>query len=159
MTEARNLSDAALLTGEAKIEEIDPETDEVVSTETEKNVIVDTAGSETIANYITGGTPTDFTYMIIGIGDTTAPVEGDTDLSTRTDTSPSLSATQVTTGGVSKQVQWSHTFASGTGKTSIVEMGMFDGTATDAGMLNRLTFAAKDNANNDLKITYTLTVS
>jgi len=155
----RSIDDALVLEGKATIEEINPETGETVSKETEKNIIVDVAGAETISSYLSGGVPSDFVYMIIGVGSLTAPAEGDTDLSTRTDTSPSLSAGLVTVGGASKKVVWSHTFASGTGKTSIVEMGMFDGTGTGAGMLNRVTFTAKDNANNDLKVTYELTVS
>lgn len=155
----RNLSDAAVLTGIAKIQEVDPDTGEVVSEEEKKNTIVDVAGAETIASYIAGNSPTDFAYMVIGSGDASAPADTDTSLETREDTSPSLSASVISTDGASKGVQWSHTFSSGTGKSSIVEMGMFDGSGTADGMLNRLTFAAKDNANNDLQITYTLTVS
>lgn len=154
---SRQIDHAVLLKGEATIEEIDPETEETISSETKENTVVDVAGAETITDYIAGNTPTDFAYMIIGDGSTTAPAETDTDLSTRLSTSPSLTPTQ--TGTPEKTVVWSHTFSSTTGNTSVEELGMFDGTATGAGMLNRLTFTAKDNANNDLKITYKLTVS
>lgn len=134
----------------------------VVDTQTEKNVIVDKAGAETITDYITGADPADFVRMKLGSTATpSSPTEGDTQLSNTVTTSPSLTPTQQSTGGAEKKVVWSNTFASATGRSNVVSMGMDTGTATGTGanLLNRLTFTAKDNANNDLSLTYELTVS
>lgn len=129
-------------------------------TEKDKNVVV-APGREKIAQYIAGNAVSnDFVNMRIGSTATpAAPATNDTTLSNTVDSAASISPTIATSGGVSNVVVWSTTFASGgTSKTSVVSQGMFDGTGTAADMLNRLTFTAKDNANNDLKLTYKLTV-
>jgi hypothetical protein len=133
----------------------------ITETEKDKNVVV-AAGREKIAQYIVDDTAVsaDFRTMRIGSAATpAAPATGDTTLSNTVDSATGITPTRATTGGVSNVAVWSTTFASGgTSKTSVNEQGMFDGTGTAAAMLNRLTFTAKDNANNDLKLTYKLTV-
>lgn len=129
-------------------------------TEVDKNVVV-AQGREKIAQYIAGNAVSnDFVNMRIGSTATpAAPATADTTLSNTVDEAASIAPTIATSGGVSNVVVWSTTFASGgTSKTSVVSQGMFDGTGTAADILNRLTFTAKDNANNDLKLTYKLTV-
>lgn len=133
---------------------------EINDTEMDKNVVV-APGREKIAQYIAGNAVSnDFVNMRIGSTATpAAPATNQTTLSNTVDEAVGITPTIATTGGNSNVVVWSTTFASGgASKTSIVSQGMFDGTGTAAAMLNRLTFTAKDNANNDLKLTYKLTV-
>jgi len=130
----------------------------------EKNVVVDVAGAEFITDYIdpNAARPGDFNRMKIGSTTSpTAPAEGDTQLSNTVATSPTLTPTQQSTGGAEKKLVYSNTFASSTGRSSIVSLGIDTTTATGtaAQLLNRVTFSAKDNANNDLALTYELTVS
>lgn len=130
----------------------------------EKNVVVDVAGAEYITDYIdpSAARPGDFNRMKIGSTTSpSAPAEGDTQLSNTVATSPTLTPTQRSTGGAEKKLVYSNTFASSTGRSSIVSLGMDTTTATGtaAQLLNRVTFSAKDNANNDLALTYELTVS
>lgn len=135
---------------------------EVNDESVEKNVILDKAGAEQIADYIATGSGNIFNRMKIGSTATvTSPTEGDTQLSNTVATSPTLTATQQSTGGAEKKVVFSNTFASSTGRSSVVSLGMDTQTATgtNAVLLNRVTFSAKDNANNDLALTYELTVS
>ena len=134
---------------------------EVRESDVNKNLVVDVAGAEYIAQYIAGQNPGDFVYMKLGSTATvTAPTEGDTQLSNTVRTSPSLTPTIEATGGADKVVVWSNTFSSGT-ESSIVSLAMDTTTAngTGAKILNRVTFPAKDLANNDLAVTYKLTVS
>lgn len=134
----------------------------VNDTDTQENVILDQFGAEDITDLIANGTGVQYDRMKIGSTATvTAPTEGQTQLSNTVATSPSLTATQQSTGGAQKKVVWSHTFASSTGRSSVVSQGMDTGTATgtNAHLLNRVTFTAKDNANNQLAITYELKVS
>jgi hypothetical protein len=138
------------------------ETSTVNDESEEKNIILDKAGAEQIADYITNGTGNIFNRMKIGSTATvTSPTEDNTQLSNTVATSPSLTPTQQSTGGAQKKVVWSHTFPSSTGRSSVVSLGMDTQTATgtNAFLLNRVTFSAKDNANNDLALTYELTVS
>lgn len=134
----------------------------VNDSETRQNVIVDTFGAEDITDLIASGSGVSYDRMKIGSTTSpTAPAEGDTQLSNTVATSPTLTPTQQSTGGAEKKVVWSNTFASSTGRSSVVSLGMDTGTATgtNAHLLNRVTFSAKDNANNDLSLTYELTVS
>lgn len=129
---------------------------------TEKNVILDQFGAEDITDLIATGSGVSYDRMKIGSTTSpTSPTEGNTQLSNTVATSPTLTPTQQSTGGAQKKVVWSHTFASSTGRSSVVSLGMDTGTATgtNAHLLNRVTFSAKDNANNDLALTYELTVS
>lgn len=129
---------------------------------TEKNVILDQFGAEDITDLIANGTGVTYDRMKIGSTATPAsPTEGQTQLSNTVATSPTLTATQQSTGGAQKKVVWSYTFSSATGRSNVVSQGMDTGTATgtNAHLLNRVTFPSKDNANNNLAITYELTVS
>lgn len=130
----------------------------------EKNVVVDVAGAEFITDYIDPNAvrPGDFDRMKIGSTTSpSSPVEGDTQLSNTVATSPTLTPSQTSTGGAEKKLVYSNTFASSTGRSSVVSLGIDTTTATgtSAQLLNRVTFPAKDNANNDLALTYELTVS
>lgn len=159
LLEDRGVGSDITLKGKATVRERDPETGEVLSEEEAENLVV-YEGMEKIASYINGDAPaSDFDYMAIGSGSTAEDV-GDTSLVTREDISSAITSTIVGDGsGNNRVVQWEYTFTAGTGKSSIEEMGMFDGNTdgTDT-MLNRVTFTAKDNENNDLQITYELTV-
>ncbi len=147
--------------GIATIKEVDPDTGEVLSEETKENLIVHDAGSEQIADYIAGNTPANhFEYMAIG-SDGTSATKDDTGLGTQTAISTAITPSVISGGTYDRVVQWVHTFSAGDGGSSVEEMGMFNGstgTGTD-GMLNHLTFTAKDNQNNDLEITYELTIN
>jgi hypothetical protein len=130
----------------------------------EKNVVVDVAGAEFITDLIdpNAANPGDFDLMKIGsTASPSSPTEGDTQLSNTVATSPVLTPSQTSTGGAEKKLVYSNTFASSTGRSSVVSLGIDTTTATGAGaqLLNRVTFSAKDNANNDLALTYELTVS
>jgi len=127
-------------------------------------VVVDVAGAEFITDYIdpNAARPGDFNRMKIGSTTSpSAPAEGDTQLSNTVATSPTLTPSQTSTGGAEKKLVYSNTFASSTGRSSVVSLGIDTTTATGtaAQLLNRVTFSAKDNANNDLALTYELTVS
>ena len=97
-----------------------------------------------------------FDYMAIGEG-AVAAAAADTALGDEKDRSSQLTPTQVADGGVYKKIQWEATFTAAAGNDAITEMGMFDAGAA-GNMFNRVVFTARDNENNDLKITYTLTV-
>jgi len=160
----RDIGGSMQLKGKATLEEKDPDTGEVIDSETKENVVVYDAGANQIANYIAGNTPAShFEYMAIG-SDGTTEGTGDTQLGTQEKISTAITPSIVGDGsGNNRVVQWVYTFSAGSGSTdasSIEEMGMFNGntgSGTD-GMLNRVTFTAKDNLNNDLEITYELTV-
>lgn len=158
----KDLEDGITLKGIATIKEKDPVTDEVLSVEKQENVVVYDAGANQIANYIAGNTPSShFEYMAIG-SDGTAEGTGDTALGTQEAISSAITPSIVGDGsGNDRVVQWVNTFSAGAGTTSIEEMGMYNGSTggTTDGLLNRVTFTAKDNVNNKLEITYELTVA
>ncbi len=140
------------LKGKAKVQELDQDGN-VVSEEEKENVITDD-GAGVIAQLIGAKTVDDFEYMAIGSG-TSAEGASDSSLGSEQDRSDSI-----TSSVNGKEVEWVYTFLAGAGKSAITELGMFNDPSDESGtMMNRLTFAAKDNENNDLRITYTLTVS
>ena len=145
------------LKGTAIIREVDPETGEVVSKEEAENLITDVGAIE-IAKYINDEEPPQFEYMCIG-SDGTAAGAGDTALGSQED-NEEVGEDSGSISRSTKTVSWTDVvFNSGSGKSSIEEMAMCQGSDSTADpILNRVTFSAKDNANNDLLITYELEV-
>jgi len=139
--------------GEVNIKEINPITGEVVSDETFKNLVTN-VGLAAIVDFLDGDNPTTFDYMAIGSG-TTPAAAGDTALETELDRSSSpITPTQPTATTIS----WVETFTAGAGKSAITEMGMLDADSV-GNLFNHLIFTARDNLNNDLQITYTVTIA
>jgi len=163
-----NMNEEVKMKGIATVREKDPETGEVLSEETVENTVV-AVGMEIIADYIAGNTVSDdFSVMAIGDnGDGTQPTvdDEDTSLSNRVkestvDTGP-RTITDSTAAGYDRVVEWVHTYnADDTLTNDITEMGMFDTTLTDGSeiMLNHIDFIGKDLINNDVELTYRLTV-
>lgn len=145
------------LKGTAIIREVDPETGEELSREEKENLITD-VGAEEIAKYINDEEPSQFIYMCIG-SDGTAPAAGDTALGTQED-NEEVGEDSGSISRSGKVVSWTDVvFNSGSGKSSIEEMAMCQGSDSTAdAILNRVTFSAKDNEANDLLITYELEV-
>lgn len=137
--------------GIATIREINPKTGTVISEEKKQNIVTD-AGAEAVVDYLADNAVDAFEFMAIGSG-TTSVDESDTALEDEEDRSGAI--TPSTSG---KTITWEHTFSSGAGKSAITEMGMLNASSNGT-LFNHLTFTAKDNENNDLNITYDLTVS
>ncbi len=153
--------DNPMIKGKAIIKEINPESGEVVSKEVQENLIVQTGLNE-IAKYLeANNSPATFEYMAVGDGATagTSPSNGDTSLTNELDRSSAITPSRT-----DNVVTFTYTFiqsSSSPDKSSLTEMGIFDSSTDDSGiMLNRIIFdTAKDNATNDLEITYEITVN
>jgi len=153
-----NTSDGINMKGKVKVREIDPETGEIISKEEKENIVVDD-GAEAVVDGLDTGTMAGFHYMAIGNGEIAgdSPSATDSSLTTEQARSSEITPSQPS----ADTIEWVNTFAAGDGTVDITEMGMFDSGTADSGvMLNHIIFSnEKDNANNDLELTYQLTVN
>ena len=147
--------------GEVIVEELVPGTDIVKSREVGENIIC-AGGAIALAQcLVIGGaiTPTPFNWMILSTG-TTAVSRATTAIeATRTSSSAAVTPTRV--GSV---ITWVNTYpavpAGGAGASPIWKFGMENSTAGSGYVLNEYMFSAsKDNRNNDVKVTYNLSIA
>jgi hypothetical protein len=145
--------------GHVIVEELVPGTDIVVSHEEGDNIIC--AGGATALAIALAATsaPTSFNWMILSTG-TTAVARATTAIeATRTSSALAIIPTRV--GSV---VTWVNTFpavpAGGAGASPIWKFGMENSTSGSGYLLNEYMFSAmKDNRNNDVKVTYNLSIA
>lgn len=139
------------------IEELVPGTDIVLSREEGENIIC-AAGADAVATALTTGVMTEFNYMVISDDETavaraTTAIGGNRAISTvitpTVDTTP---PTSITT--------WVYTFAAEEGSTTTWKFGMESATPSGGDLWNEYKFTvAKDNWNNDLKLTYNVSIA
>jgi len=151
--------------GHVKAELFKPGTDILVAVEEGDNVI-GSKGADAITNGLDTGTIATFNYMAISAATTPDPavratttVPGSmTPTITKfmsTVINPSVDNTTPTS-----KISWVFTFTAASGRTAIKQFGM-ETTGTGSGdCFNTYIFAVvKDNTNNDLKLTYTVSVA
>ena len=140
-----------------------PAMDVVVSREEGANIICYN-GADAITNAFDTGTCASFNYMAIStstsaVARTTATIPGSMVPTITKFMSTVINPTVDNTTPTSK-ITWTFTYTAAAGKTAIAKFGM---EATDTGSgacLNEYLFTVvKDNTNNDLKLTYTLSVA
>ena len=153
------------LSGRVITKEIDPVTKKVVKEYPPEKNIVTYVGANAICKWLSDDTALAagvFEHMGIGYGETAAAAT-QTALVSELGTRVASTQTVETDGGTSQDIiyQCVATFSAteSANFNTIWEFGMFS-ASTDGSMLNRIKFAtARDNYNNDLEITYQLTVS
>lgn len=134
-----------------------PAMDVLVSREEGYNIICK-GGADAIGTAFTTGTLTTFNYMVISTGSTavaraTAAIEATREISSVI--TPSFSGS-----GATSKTTWINTFTAGVGKTAIWKFGMESTTPSGGALLNEYLFTvAKDNTNNDLKLTYIVSIA
>ena len=153
------------LSGRVITKEIDPVTKKVVKEYPPEKNIVTYVGANAICKWLSDDTALEdgvFEHMGIGYGETAAAAT-QTALVSELGTRVASTQTVETDGGTSQDIiyQCVATFSAteSANFNTIWEFGMFS-ASTDGSMLNRIKFAVtRDNYNNDLEITYQLTVS
>jgi len=153
------------LSGRVITKEIDPVTKKVVKEYPPEKNIVTYVGANAICKWLSDDTALAagvFEHMGIGYGETAAAAT-QTALVSELGTRVASTQTVETDGGTSQDIiyQCVATFSAteSANFNTIWEFGMFS-ASTDGSMLNRIKFAVtRDNYNNDLEITYQLTVS
>jgi hypothetical protein len=147
------IEDSLSLKGEVIIEELKPGTDVVLTREVGENVICKN-GADALAYALTAAsaTPLTFNYMVISTN-TDAAARATTTILDKVAASTEITPTVAITGTTSITT-WLHTFAATAGATATWKFGMQANTTTGV-VWNEYKFsAAKDNWNNDLRITY-----
>jgi hypothetical protein len=140
-----------------------PAMDIVRSREIGKNIICK-YGADAITNALDTGTCASFNYMAISAS-TVAEARATTTVpGSMTPTITKFMSTvinpTVVNGASTSIITWTFTFAAGAGKSAIAQFGM-EADDTGAGnCFNQYKFTAvKDNTNNDLKLTYNVSVA
>jgi len=134
-----------------------PGTDILVDRYVDENIICKGLG-DAITTALSSGTMTKFNYMVISTGTTavaraTAAIEATRWVSTII--TPTVSNTASTS-----TITYITTFAAGAGKDAIRKFGMESATPSGGVLCNEYLFpVAKDNATNDLKLTYVISVA
>ena len=155
--------DGIKIIGQVIAEEYLPGTDILVSREVGENIITK-YGADSITNAMKGIAYELFNYMAISAATdaearATATVPG-----SMTPTITKFMSTVITptvvNGASTSIITWVFTFAAASGRTAIAQFGMeLDDTGTSH-CLNQYKFTAvKDNTNNDLKLTYNVSVA
>ena len=161
MTESTTIK----LTGKVITKEIDPVTGKVVKEYPPEYNIVTYAGANAICKWLADDSALAdgaFSYMGIGYGETAAAAT-QTALVSELGTRETAVLTVETDTGTSQEIIYqavaTFTATASANYDTIWEFGMFS-ASTDGTMLNRIKFTVtRDNYNNDLQITYQLTVS
>jgi len=138
-------------------EELVPGTDIVLSREEGENIIC-AGGADAIATALTTGTLTEFPYMVTSdseaaVARVTAAIPAVRTISTLiTPTVDNTPPTSITT--------WVYTFAAQAGATTTWQFGMESATPSGGSLWNQYKFTvSKDNWNNDLKLTYNVSIA
>lgn len=143
--------DNAPMIGRYYVEEINPETQDIVSFECGENIIC-VNGATAMAEALVSGTMTTFNHMIITT-ENGAVARAHTSISPVTADSGALVPTRS-----DSTTQWTYTFPSG-GSATIAKFAMAT-SAAGTSIWNEILFSAvKDNNTNDLKITYEVSMA
>jgi len=150
--------------GHVVVEELVPGTDIVVSREEGDNIICVT-GANTLSTALqTTAAPAAFNYMAISadvaaVARATLTIPGSLVPTITKWMSTIITPTLDNTAPTSK-VSWDFTFIAGAGKVAIAKFGMETTGAGTGDCFNEYLFlSTKDNLNNDLKITYTVSIA
>ena len=145
------------LIGQVIVEELVPGTDIVLSREVGENIICK-KGADMLATVLQSGAgATVYNYMIMSSGQTpearaTLAIEA-----VRNQSSVIVPTLAIT--GTTSIVTWVNTFAAMTGATATWKFGM-ESAASGGELFNEYLFlVAKDNWNNDLKLTYNVSIA
>jgi hypothetical protein len=143
--------------GEVIVEELEPGTENVRSREVCNNIIC-AGGAIALAQcLVIGGalTPTPFNWMILSTSATAVSRTSTAIPATRFSCAGAITPTRV--GSV---VTWVNTFTAQVGASPIWKFGMENSTAGSGYLLNETLFSAsKDNVNNDVRVTYNLSIA
>lgn len=146
------------MVGHVTIELFKPGTQELVEREEGYNVICKAAADAIATAIATGVSPGTYPYMVISTG-TTAVARATTAIEETRYISSSITPT-VVNGASTSVITWVYTFTAGAGKSAIAKFGLESATPSGGNLLNEYLFnAVKDNLNNDLKITYNLSIA
>lgn len=149
--------------GQVIAEELVPGTDIVVSREVGENIICK-YGADAITNALDTGTCASFNYMAISASTVAEARSTTTVPGSMTPTITKFMSTvinpTVVNGASTSIITWTFTFSAASGRTAIAQFGM-EADDTGAGQcFNQYKFTAvKDNTNNDLKLTYNVSVA
>ena len=174
MTSSKEIYEGVKIRGHILAEEIQrgfqyftryclPAMDIVVSREEGDNIICKN-GANAITNGLDTGTIVQFNYMAIStdanpVARTTATIPGSM-VPTITKFMSTVINPTVVNGASTSIITWVFTFAAASGKTAIAKFGMeVDDTGAGNCFNEYLFTAVKDNTNNDLKLTYNVSVA
>ena len=140
-----------------------PAMDVLVSREEGENIICKN-GANAITNGLDTGTIVAFNYMAISadvaaVARATATIPGSM-VPTITKFMSTVINPSVVNGASTSIITWAFTFAAASGRTAIAKFGMeVDDTGAGNCFNEYLFTAVKDNTNNDLKLTYNVSVA
>ena len=156
--------DSMKISGYIIAEELVPGTDIVVSREEGENIIC-VGGADELATALgTTVAPSPFNWMAISADAAAVARATPTIPGSLVPTITKFMSTEITpavdnTPPTSK-VTWIFTFAAGAGKVAIAKFGMESSDTGASPCFNEYLFVAtKDNLNNDLKLTYTVSIA
>lgn len=157
----REVKEGVKISAKVIVEELIPGTDIVVSREEGENIICH-YGADAITNGLDTGTIDQFNYMAISTDATPAARATGTipgSLGSSKFMSTVINPTVDNTTPTSK-ITWVFTFTAAAGRTLIAKFGMEKDDTGSGHCWNEYVFSpVKDNTNNDLKITYVVSVA
>ena len=143
------------ITGEVIVEELEPGTENVRSREVCENIICAGGAIALATAIVSAAAPTPFNWMILS-----------TDSGAVSRASTAIPATRFSCAGaivptrVGSVVTWANTFVAQVGASPLWKFGMENSTAGSGYLLNETLFSAsKDNVNNDVRVTYNLSIA
>lgn len=156
--------DSIKIRGYIVAEELVPGTDIVVSREEGENIICAGGANELATALGTTAAPSPFNWMAISADDGAVARATTTIPGSMTPVITKWMSTEITptvdNSGTTSKVTWVFTFAAGAGKVAIAKFGMECADTGAAACFNEYLFnATKDNLNNDLKLTYTVSIA
>ena len=143
------------ITGEVIVEELEPGTENVRSREVCKNIICAGCAVALATAIVSAAAPTSFNWMILSTSQTAVARATTAIPATRFSCAGAITPTRV--GSV---ITWVNTFVAQVGASPIWKFGMENSTAGSGYLLNETLFSAsKDNVNNDVRVTYNLSIA
>jgi len=143
------------ITGEVIVEELEPGTENVRSREVCKNIICAGCAVALATAIVSAAAPTSFNWMILSTSQTAVARATTAIPATRFSCASAITPTRV--GSV---ITWVNTFVAQVGASPIWKFGMENSTAGSGYLLNETLFSAsKDNVNNDVRVTYNLSIA
>ena len=141
--------------GEVIVEELEPGTENVRSREVCNNIICAGGAIALATAIVSAAAPTPFNWMILS-----------TDSGAVSRATTAIPATRFSCAGaivptrVGSVVTWANTFVAQVGASPLWKFGMENSTAGSGYLLNETLFSAsKDNVNNDVRVTYNLSIA
>jgi len=163
MTKSKKIKEGVKIRGYVIAEELVPGTDIVVSREEGENIIC-YHGADAITTGLDTGTIPTFNYMAIStdvaaVARATGTIPGSM-VPTITKFMSTVINPTVDNTTPTSIITWVFTFAAASGKTAIAKFGMESDDTGAGDCFNEYLFTAvKDNTNNDLKLTYNVSVA